>query len=284
MAQYTTILANEFNSIRSTVASVLGTGVGSRGYGSPVTSYAVSTGSNISYAEFDALKTDINVCYGHIAGSASSVASVVAGGDISWSNIVTYQVAATYIDTNRDSSVAGTTASDSKVLPAGWGNASGNRVATLTGSFNWSSADAMRYFFNQNGYLNIYGSGAASGGSLKSDVWGGLANSINFNHSKGDYRPGAGTYQTVSTTVAPYSSGTPSTLRVDMYGHTSTTIPFQIECTDKGGDDGDSDGITVDSNIDIDLTFYFYAREISNLASITDYRPTISIGGWSYAA
>ena len=77
MAQYTTILANEFNAVQTTVSDVLGTGSGTRGYGSPVSSSQVSTGTNITKTQFDNLKTDLDRCYGHISGGASGATSVV---------------------------------------------------------------------------------------------------------------------------------------------------------------------------------------------------------------
>jgi hypothetical protein len=106
MAQYTKVLADEFNTIRSTVANVLGTGAGTRGYGSPITSSEVAVGQKIKPTEFTALKADVNACYNHITGANASLNSIVAGNKISWANIVTYQVAAAYIDANRDSSIA----------------------------------------------------------------------------------------------------------------------------------------------------------------------------------
>ena len=157
MAQYSTVLADEFNTIRNTVRDVLGTGSTTRGYGSPVTSTEVVAGQKIKPDEYTALATDINVCYNHIAGSNASLNSVVKGGKVTWANIVTYQVAATYIDTNRDTN--GNTGSASSAsgdfqFPSGWGSGRFKGLLdgpyaynTASGTFTWSSAEAMRHFY-----------------------------------------------------------------------------------------------------------------------------------------
>jgi len=284
MAKYSTVLANEFNTIRNTVVAVLNTGTGTRSYGSPVVSAEVAVGQKITPSEFDVLKTDINVCYNHIAGTDATLDAVVKGGKITWAEIVTYQVAATYIDTNRDTNGgAKTSPSVVSTLPAGWGNDSGNRVATVTGAFTWGSAEEMRYYFNQSSSLSITGSGAATGGSSKSNAFGGLANSISVPINAGTYRAGNGNSQHVDTATAPYSTGTPSNIDVNITKGTAS-YNFTIVCTDKGGDDGDSDGIIVNSNIDIPLNFTLATNNVSNTTGITKYTPTITVSAWSYAA
>jgi hypothetical protein len=285
MAQYTKILADEFNTIRNTVVGVLGTGSGTRGYGSPTTSYTVAANATINHAEFDALKSDINVCYNHIAGTNATLNSVVADGSMTWANILTYQTAATYIDTNRDTNGGAKTASSpSTKLPAGWGNASGNRIATMTGTVNFASAEAMRFYFNQGSTLAITGSGAATGGSSKSNAFGTLANALSLSLTQSNYRGGTGASQTQTTTVSPYSTGTADNIAVSFGVPGSTSVSFSIVCSDKGGDDGDNNSVVVASNIDIDLTFYVSASNVSNTSGITTYTPTVSYGSWSYAA
>ena len=282
MAQYTTVLANEFNTVRTTVANVLGTGATTRGYGSSITSYAVSTGSNISPAEFTALTTDINTCYRHITNAdATGLASVVSGNVITWSNIVTYQVAATYIDTNRDTNGGTVTnpAATSKVLSAGWGNASGNRIATVTGTFTWANADAMRFYFNQNSKLIMSGTGATTGGTAKDNAFGTLATGVSLVFDKTNYRAGTGVSQAQTTNVSPYSTGTPDGITVSIAAPGTNTIGFTITCSDTG-DDG-----SVASNVAIDLTFNAATNDISNTTGIAQHTPTITFAtDWSYSA
>jgi hypothetical protein len=281
MAQYTTVLANEFNAVRNTVATVLGTGSGTRGYGSPVTSYTVAAGNNIGVAEFTALKTDINCCYNHITNGNATLNSIVAGGQITWANLVSYQTAATYIDTNRDTIAFAASASPfigSANLPAGWGNASGNRVATANFTLTFTNTEAMRFYFNQGGIIRMSSGGSASGGSAKSNAWGALANSMSNQVIQSDYRAGTGRDSNVNLGVTPYNQGaTPDGMTFSL-SFNGNLLQGYIQCRDKG-----SDG-NVASNVDIPLTFYFEAVTVSNTTGITTYIPSISFGNWSYSA
>ena len=282
MAQYTTILANEFNTVRNTVATVLGTGSGTRGYGSPVTSYTVAAGNNIGVAEYTALTTDINRCYGHINGGSATLNSIVSGGTVTWANLVSYQVAATFIDNNRDTNGGAVTSSQtSKVLPAGWGNASGNRVATAIFNITFTDAEAKRYFFNQGSYITLSGSGQdSSGPSIKSNVFGALANGVSNTYNRTNYRttgdPGT---QSQYTGTSPYSlGGDPDGMFASIFAIGSNQINGSIQCRDKGGDGN------VASNVLVDLTFYVNLLNISNTTGISPPTPTVSWQAWSYSA
>jgi hypothetical protein len=279
MAQFTKALASDYNTVRNTVADVLGTGSGTRGYGSSVTSNTVSVGTIITATQFTALASDINACYRHITNAnAGTLASIVSDGLITWANFVTYQSAATYVDTNRDTNGGSVTSSQSSTtLSAGWGNASGNRIATMNGTINFASADAMRFYFNQNSYVTMNGSGAASGGSSKSNAFGSLANGVGISVSQGNYRGGTGDSQNQTTGVDPYSTGTPDGISVSFDAPSGSSISFNITCSDKGGDNN------VASNVDINLTFYINLLRISNTSGISTYTPSVSFGSWSYS-
>lgn len=279
MAQYTTVLANEFNAVRNTVATVLGTGSGTRGYGSTVDSYTVAAGGSIGAAEFTALKTDINRCYRHITNGDATLNSVVTGGQITWANLVSYQTAATYVDTNRDTNGGSVTSSQSSTtLSAGWGNASGNRIATVNGTINFASAEAMRFYFNQNSYMTMSGSGATTGGTPKSNAFGSLATGVTMTLTRDNYRAGTGTSQSQTTTTSPYNAGNPDGISVSFGAPSGSSISFNITCSDKGNDGN------VASNVDIALTFYINLQRISNTSGISTYTPSVSFGSWSYSA
>jgi hypothetical protein len=279
MAQYTVILANEYNAVQSTVANVLGTGSSGRGYGASVTSSQVTAGATITKAHFDNLRTDIDKCYNHIANSPSSVTNVVSGNNIAWSNIVTYQVAATYVDTNRDTNGGAITQTFSQTtLPSGWGNASGNRIATMNGTYNFSSANAMRYFFNQGSSLYMNGSGQQTGNGDKSNMFGSLVTSVSLTFSQGNYRAGNAPSQSQNGSTSPYNAGTPDNVTVSIGAPSGTTIPFNMTLTDKGNDG------TVASNVSIALTFTLFVRSASGTSGMSDYSPSINFGSWSYAA
>jgi len=282
MAQFTKALASDYNTVRNTVADVLGTGSSTRGYGSSVTSNTVSVGAIITATQFTALASDINACYRHITNAnAGSLSTIVSNNLITWANFVTYQSAATYIDTNRDTNGGTVTSSQtSKVLPAGWGNASGNRVATALFTITFTDAEEKRYFFNRDGYISLSGSGASTGGTPKSNAFGALANGVSTAYNRTNYRttgdPGT---QSQYTSTSPYSlGGDPDGIFATITAIGTNVFNGSIQCRDKGGDG------SVASNVDIDLTFYINLLNISNTTGISAYTPSVSWGAWSYSA
>jgi len=284
MAQYTTALKDDFNTVRNAVATVLGSN--SSGYGSPVNSYTVSKGDTISHNEYSALATDINVCYNHIANTDATLASVVQGGSVTWANFVTYQSAATYITNNRTAfNGASTTSADSITLSGGWGDASGRKTATMTGTIDWPSAAAMNYFFNQGNYITVTGGhGYTGGGDSKSEAFAALNSTISFNFTAQYYANptgSAGGKYYMSTN--PYGYNPPHTrndyITVTLSNLSSTSLAIYIQCDDHGLDGN------VLSNVLSELNWTF-TRKLSNGSGITQYNPTVTFytlfGSWTF--
>jgi hypothetical protein len=284
MAQFTTALANDFNTVRNIVANNLGTGSGTKGYGSPVSSFVVAPNGFISATEFTALANDINACYRHITNANASLAPVVANSVVTWANFVTYQAAATYINNNSDTNGgAVSTPSNSVTLPAGWGNASGNEVATMNGTLTFASAEAMRFFFNQANSIRMTGSGSG-GTDIKGPMFSTLAGSINLNFNQTNYRTSTGANQTAKSNTNPYGYSGPvnfpavdSQIRVAFGAPSGNTISFSIICFDTGDDN------VVESDVTSTLVFTI-TRTVSNTVGTTAYDPTVTFGSWSYSA
>jgi hypothetical protein len=121
-----------------------------------------------------------------------------------------------------------------------------------------------------------------SGSNAKTDAFLTMMNNINLTMSPSNYRAGTGVNQVQTTTVAPYSAGTPDSIRVDIFAPSTTTVSFQIQCIDRGNDDGDADAVIVYSDILKDLKFYATTNRVSNTTGITRYDPTVSFGSWTY--
>jgi hypothetical protein len=283
MAIYTKTLANDFNGIQSTLANVLGAGSSTKGYGSTVNSYQVSAGNKILPAEFTALATDINTCYRHITNAdATTLASVVTGGKVTWANFVTYQSAITYVNNNSDTNGgATTTVSDSTTLSAGWGNASGKRIANQTGTITFASAEAMRHFFNQGNRITITGSSSYTGADPKTLSFANLVKGISVTMNVTNYRGGTSSSATYYGSTNPYGYAPPAVkndyIAVTISAPSTNTITFSFTCNDKGNDR------VVASNCNTDLVFAVN-RFVSNTAGISTYGPSVSFGSWSYTA
>jgi len=276
MAQYTTALKDDFNTVRNAVSNVLGTGSGESGYGSPVTSYTVAKGDTISHFEYDALATDITCCYNHISESTNpTLASVVQGGTVTWANFLTYQAAAEYITTYRANFGGPRSAPNhgGQTFAAGWGQKSGNIFARCTGTINWASTDACRFYFNQGNYLEFlptYGYWLPTGD--KTDAWKTLWSGSAFVYNRSISLAGYSATTYMSTN--PYGYTPPHTkndyIAISVSAPSNGSISFSITLNDGGQDS------VILSNIETTLAFTFRSI-LSNQTGITAYAPTVTV-------
>jgi len=277
MAQYSVVLANEFNTVRNAVANVLGVGSGNKGYGSPLASYAVNVGDKIQSADFFNLKTDMDACYRHIVNTESVGTNPVGQkGLVTWAKFVEFQVAASFINTNSDTNGGArqNVGPDTTTLSSGWGNKSGNRVASMSGNFTFPSANAVRNYFNQNNTITVVGSGVGGTGDPKSDAFRSMASSINFTYTQTDFRAGVNKVITADSPTSPYSA---DFVKVTIYTQSGNLLPFNITCNDTGGDNNAA------SNVLAGLSFAI-SRLLSNTPGITVISPTVDFGTWAYSA
>ena len=78
----TEILAADYNSIRTKVVSILGTGVGDRGYGQSILSTPLEIGNEITAAQWNALRIDLINIRLHQEGAIPAIASASQGSTI----------------------------------------------------------------------------------------------------------------------------------------------------------------------------------------------------------
>jgi hypothetical protein len=168
MAQYTQILAQEYNDIQYTVTKVLGDkGYAIEpafGYGTDTVSTSVIAGQEIAATEWDLLAKDIRSAYWYQSYSDYGVpAAVVQGADIFWSNVVAYQNAANTVLSNAVAATVGgsqrqTEQSVYQDLPGtDWPAVVVDTPVskTTTRMFLWTNSTKMRQFFNAGGYLAL---------------------------------------------------------------------------------------------------------------------------------
>lgn len=164
-----TILASDYNTIQSRVATILGAGSGDKGYGQAVSSSQVSAGNNITAAHMQNLKSDLDKLAYHQSNAQSSAPAVSVGGTITAANWSTYDSQSTTLDSNRFNIAAEqatlTTGVSPTITSGTWNN---NRTHIVSVSFG--SADQARYFFNAGGEIRIsptisgYSSSTTKGG------------------------------------------------------------------------------------------------------------------------
>jgi hypothetical protein len=201
MAQYTTILAEEYNVMRRTMAKVLGriSFPSTYGYNVPgqVVSSEVLAGMTIQNEHFENLQADINTARYWQVGSVPAITSPVAGNIIYWSNIVAYQNAVNAAESSAASHVwgqsNGLTETNTGVKNQGpWGGPAGNTgygyaVIQYQTSITFSDAWELQAFLNLGGFIQpqIYtDSVGTTGKDIAFRYVIGQLNSININWSR----------------------------------------------------------------------------------------------------
>lgn len=174
MAQYTPVLAAEYNSIQLDVTKVLGdrvadTSARAWGYGAATSSTSVVVGQRITASEWGLLAQDVRSAYWYQTGGDYGVpANVVQGNKVFWANVVSYQNAASTIVSNAGSTTVGAsnraTAYYTDRTLAAW---TGFSTYTISRKYEFASGTVMRYFFNAGGilYNTITTSGSPASGT-----------------------------------------------------------------------------------------------------------------------
>lgn len=178
------IEASDYSSIKSKVDLIFGNGAADSGYGQLVTSPSVSTGGQITAAQWLALRTDMVKARQHQTGVAVGTAATVDGQNLlvpasgtsitealrnqfnSFSNTITadkFLAAASQL--SNENLITGTRTSS-------W-NGTLTHIVTITGNSTGAGSVAnMRYFFNAGGQIRVAASRAGGTSSSKNTTWG----------------------------------------------------------------------------------------------------------------
>lgn len=181
MAQYTTVLAEEYNSLKRTMAKILGPATAQNRYGyntSLLTSSDVSGGQTIKKDEWLTLQADINTARVYQTYTVPTLSVPVKGDNIAWANVVSYQNAVSAAETDAYNQVVyvdtsgkyysypnlGSTNTGSQSFAAGWGGTSGSTVKNYSARISWGSKAELIAFFNLGGRVweSFYATGAGT--------------------------------------------------------------------------------------------------------------------------
>jgi hypothetical protein len=181
-----TILRNDYIEIRDKVASILGAGSAQRGYGQPVLSSAFNpsgapNGTEITRAQWLALRNDIINIKWHQDGIQPTIADIAAGSVIRYGsanpntnyNDLIEQAIQTRFNVGPVSNRSIITAVDSTSRTGSW---SVRSTASLTVTFN--NANEARWFFNSGGKIRFLSSRTGGAATQQNGSWTGLLNGI----------------------------------------------------------------------------------------------------------
>ena len=184
VTQGSTILLSDYNNIQTKIATILGTGSGTNGYGQSLASSQLGANTVIDDAHWDNLRTDLLKARQHQTGAneSANLTDIAAGQLVDDAVVTQYENFATTVVDNKYIAGLGQL-SDSGVSTGSTGVWNGTRTAYVT--FTFSSADQARYFFNAGGYLTFYGSAgqATSGKDLSWDqMTNGVRRYVSYNN------------------------------------------------------------------------------------------------------
>lgn len=166
------IQLTDYNTIQSSIQSVMGTGVGDFGYGQSLSSSQISAGSVITAQQWIDLRTDLLKARQHQTGNDESGSiAIPASGAVVYNTILTAcSNVATSVVTDRltvppsGQATLETVTSSTRTLA--W-NGTLQQVITIT----WPSADAARHFFNTGSNIQFSASRTGGNSGSKNNTW-----------------------------------------------------------------------------------------------------------------
>ena len=192
------ITAAQYNGLQSRVATIMGTGSGTDGYGQSLTSSQVNAGADITALDMDGLRTDINKANNHQLGSNASIGNIGVGEVVGAAASGTdpdnldqtdkgfndYDTAVGIIETNKfllDAGNSSVEAAISSTRTTAW-NGVIEHVFTVT----FADANQRRYFFNSGGEIR-FSANLSGGNDPKGTDWATLLSNmgtIKFNYTQ----------------------------------------------------------------------------------------------------
>jgi hypothetical protein len=188
----------DYNAIRNKIASVLGSGTASSGYGQTVTSSPVSQGEIISKVQWENLADDLRSIKMHQDGVGPTLAQIlpldviqkgITFPNSSYDDVIEAAILTRF---NVGSTQSVITAKPGTSRTGSWSTQSSCEI-TMT----FGSANQARYFFNSGGKVRI--SSTRTGGSTTSqnNSWTNLLTTIGI-QSFGANTPGAATFYSLT--------------------------------------------------------------------------------------
>jgi hypothetical protein len=190
--QNTLIIATDYNLIQSKVASVLGSGSGTFGYGQTVASSQVGQYSKVTVSQWNNLRNDLLRARQHQTGTdlTGSLVTATASTKITDAARAAYLAMANdcEIEANRlTAPPPASQASRSNLVNDTFRTTPWNGTLIQTVSIDFGSADNARFFFNAGGQIEFSAERSGGTAGLKNITWTTMLSSmgtIAFNYTR----------------------------------------------------------------------------------------------------
>lgn len=210
----TLVIASDYNTIQSKIATVMGSGSGTVGYGQTIASSQVGQYDKISVAQWNNLRNDIVRARQHqngvvIGSKEPGEAGYVAGSDLpipTAAKQVKESWRAAYLSMAEDCEVDALTvpppasqATRSNLVSDQVRTSAWNGTIRQTVTVTFANADDARYFFNTGGQIEFSSDRSGGSAGLKNVTWSTMLTNmgtIKFDYTK-TTTTGTGTPQTI---------------------------------------------------------------------------------------
>jgi len=173
--QYSAILATDYNVIQSKVALVLGSGTGNTGYGQSVISSQVSSRTNVTYTQWNNLRTDLLKARQHQTGNDMSAFLSVASATVNVTDAdrTAFTLMANDIQdqTNRLTTPPSSQATRENLVAVQQRATPWQGSLTQTVTVTFTDADTARYFFNTGSQVEFSISRSLGTSNSKNNTW-----------------------------------------------------------------------------------------------------------------
>jgi hypothetical protein len=259
------IEAVDYNTIRTKIIGIMGTGAGQSGYGQTLLSSSVAFGNTVTKAQWDNLRFDIFNARLHQDGLSPTIVTATSGQPVRFGAGHPNNQYNTQADTavaNKFNIGTGQfviESATSATRTTAW-----NSSLTATVTVTFSTAEQARYFFNSGSKIRCVSSRTGGTGSPQNSSWsnildtagtvafGGNTSGLNFYNLTSSYQ----TFYTL-TTSAPYTG---NQYRIEVVSNIAdnsvggaTVLTFRVTYTDTYTYTG-SGGTTFPDNVDGTLT------------------------------
>ena len=259
------IEAVDYNTIRTKIIGIMGTGAGQSGYGQTLLSSSVAFGNTVTKAQWDNLRFDIFNARLHQDGLSPTIVTATSGQPVRFGAGHPNNQYNTQADTavaNKFNIGTGQfviESATSATRTTAW-----NSSLTATVTVTFSTAEQARYFFNSGSKIRCVSSRTGGTGSPQNSSWsnildtagtvafGGNTSGLNFYNLTSSYQ----TFYNL-TTSAPYTG---NQYRIEVVSNIAdnsvggaTVLTFRVTYTDTYTYTG-SGGTTFPDNVDGTLT------------------------------
>jgi|AntAceMinimDraft_11_1070367.scaffolds.fasta_scaffold46889_1 hypothetical protein len=194
----------DYNAIRNKAVTLLGPGLGSRGYGQATSSSAVTSGNTILKSHWDLLRYDLINVKTHQDGIEPPIVTLQPGDVIRYgaSNPNTnYETIAAQADLARFNIGANQLIISSKANTSYSSSWSTQASCTLTIVFG--TANEARYFFNSGGKIQFFSSRSAGSSTPQNNAWTELLAAVGT-QAFGGATPSLANFYTLTSSYQPF--------------------------------------------------------------------------------